>query len=547
MYRDGWKYGVKFMNVHVRAGTEPATSTGGRRPADEERALRSSCQNSMVLGAMFLSDPDNYRKLQCTSLVSAVWEEWFSVQSETLRTAEASKIWLLDQLTGGFMSVVSKSLAQLSSAAALRKAGFQYCRGLAALAADPVVLAHEDSFASFLVRHTLVLQALRLRRHAWMLLGPSARSVLCLQGHTARGAYMDSLRRDWTIYQDCVANPDGHTGLAELASRSPFALTTNVQIYKIFEEAAWSWTSSVESYISRMHCRIISTHLCEDGVNRQKNTNVAPTRTQRVERSFGSLVKSGVMSYAHHFKEVDLVEEPPARDTVLNEKQFRAVHAEAPEKLKGIVGHSEKTQWYSPSAELHAVPFTDILLLRTATAHAWHMKLEYRWLCALFSIKNNIIVRNSMTNTPWMVPVLAVGDSVCIMFPCEVKDTGPGQAQLIRVISGMALEELCVPVVDLHDWQARPLEWRSPMWMQKNDPERFKATLPEKYLAPLGQSTRSSVWRRPLRSGMWASRSSAKSRLTWAFLSMSRIACSPSSLMWCKVYSTPQTSRLLIL
>ena len=86
--------------------------------------LRSCCQNALAIGVAFMGDQLNHRRVRFVCVATEPLEKWDSSMSTTLRVVYGRRVWVVEQLEGGFMLHVWGILDILSNAAKFEYCGF---------------------------------------------------------------------------------------------------------------------------------------------------------------------------------------------------------------------------------------------------------------------------------------------------------------------------------------------------------------------------------------------------------------------------------------
>lgn len=132
---------------------------GTMRKADAaEKALRSACQNQMVVAALFYSDLMNKWVLRMIVRCSRPIMEWHERQQKALRTVEDSSEWMLQEMSGGLMRNSAAVLAVLVNEEALRFIGLSLPKaGHAGSSLDDLEAHQQQELANTMGRLTLEL------------------------------------------------------------------------------------------------------------------------------------------------------------------------------------------------------------------------------------------------------------------------------------------------------------------------------------------------------------------------------------------------------
>eukprot|EP00969_Alexandrium_andersonii_P050574 2222379-Alexandrium_andersonii.AAC.1 len=84
-------------------GSDAKQSTDPSRLCVTEKALRSACQNALVISTIMLQEEFHLLLTRVVVCCSEPVDAWHSQQNKELRSAEGSLRWLTGQLDGGLM------------------------------------------------------------------------------------------------------------------------------------------------------------------------------------------------------------------------------------------------------------------------------------------------------------------------------------------------------------------------------------------------------------------------------------------------------------
>ena len=117
------KMGPTIMKVKAQHGDSLNKSTDSSRVSPLDRALRSQCQNALVMAVVLRGDEQNNVLLRITVTMSEPTEKWHGEQSHKLRCSSNSPTWLAAQHHGAFSKHMQDTFALLAQCAVL-----EYCR-----------------------------------------------------------------------------------------------------------------------------------------------------------------------------------------------------------------------------------------------------------------------------------------------------------------------------------------------------------------------------------------------------------------------------------
>ena len=89
--------------VQVKAAKADVNISANFSFAIDDKTLRSSCQNALVIGAMFLSDPLKMELMTMIHLCCRPVMDWHVEYPIEIRSMHKGSVWLMGQLDGGFM------------------------------------------------------------------------------------------------------------------------------------------------------------------------------------------------------------------------------------------------------------------------------------------------------------------------------------------------------------------------------------------------------------------------------------------------------------
>ena len=105
-------------------GTDGCQATSGVL-AVEDRSLKSSCQNCIVLSVMMLTDPFNQRLVRVILGAASPLKRWHAAQAKQLRSCKSSLQFLKEQVLGkGYLQHCEEMLKFLTSSSAMESCGF---------------------------------------------------------------------------------------------------------------------------------------------------------------------------------------------------------------------------------------------------------------------------------------------------------------------------------------------------------------------------------------------------------------------------------------
>lgn len=179
---------------------EGGGSTSAARLTLEDRSLKSCCENCVAISVMVLSDETNRKIAQIVIQCASPVRRWHGFQNKTIRSAPASRDWMLQQTAGQYMAHIREVIAQLSSPEALQNTGFVLSADEACAMGNDGA-AFESQFADIFAIFCLSLASCRMRRGMWMVLGWTMRMNLIFKDEPTRAQTIEASKEDLSIWR----------------------------------------------------------------------------------------------------------------------------------------------------------------------------------------------------------------------------------------------------------------------------------------------------------------------------------------------------------
>lgn len=464
----------QLKRIMVPGGSAPNGDEAAdplRRPLPEERALRQSCKNSVVLACAVFADSDNLVRQKIISRLAEPWREWFASQSSELRSCQASLDWELKQLRGDYMRRCQRTVQLLSSVDVPPGIGIRtvFLPNDAEVLLDDVVMQRENDFSWHAAQFTLGLVGARLRRGLELLRGWPQRAAL-MASEASGQQCMDMLKHDFELWQHMAATD--HELLKSVVARSCFHTVLVQQLVAICKSQDWVWSPIIGSWVQQKHRRFRASQACEDAFKRQRRREArGQNRRGNPTRCFGVLLEREVLSKVHNYQEVD------AKDCHL--RHGSALPSDAFEyrqstnlAYSSIISHSSSTSWYSPTAAGQATVHADHSLLMYLRRKNNPDLLKNTWLSCFLNVPNIMMRCKSEggLEEPWVFPIAEVPGSAGLGWRATLVQ-GDGQSAgdmfTIECDRGGCID---ITLLDVGEWEARLVEWRSPFWSWRTTP-----------------------------------------------------------------------------
>jgi hypothetical protein len=208
---------------------EPSTAAdgegAGRSTTDPSRicitdkALRSACQNSLVISCMMLAEGFNYKLSVVITSCSAPVAAWHSFQNRQLRSTDGSRKWLVEELEGRYRHHVEDILATMCSPSLLQELDLDI--------EDSSLISNDDllegqDVADILGGYSLALAARRWCRSLWFLRGWPCRMAGVMSDTGLKNEVLQDFKADLAAYRAMEAMPHKSVAIKSLLRRTCF-------------------------------------------------------------------------------------------------------------------------------------------------------------------------------------------------------------------------------------------------------------------------------------------------------------------------------------
>ena len=456
----------KFRKAFVKEPTMEAGQAPTRMTDPAEKALRGACQNQMVVAAMFYSDNCNKYTVRMIVRVCRPIMLWYEQQSAELRSASASRVWMLRQMQGEFMTNCFQVHTTLTSEADMQWIGFIIPKlKHSQFTLNEIEMSQQEDLATSMGRLSMQLIGCRLRRELWMLAGWPAKALLLLDAARADDV-LASFRQASADFQVLKTLQDDTAGVKKVLHRSVFHHVSVQQLCLMLEESEFTVTPKVARFIQDRFSRIICSQIDEDAFQRQKNWKKQGFATlySRPEKSFAIPIVKKVLSDVHGYQEIAQLSEPIPADLQLPRDAFEAKGQSDAFLMKDIVNCKPTPEWYSPSAENLGVQHADLALIRQTLEQDKACMMPNAWLGCLANASHDFVLRLAGQHPgPWYAGLTHLSDSACLVWPMLERGV-PGTSFTMFTAAPSQAEPVMITIFDLDLWEARAYKWRSPAW-----------------------------------------------------------------------------------
>lgn len=449
----------KLVFAASAGSASSSATTSAERPGAEEKALRASVQNSIVLAVLFLGDHSRLWTLRMLLVTAAPVEWWYRTQAHTCRAVAQNSSWFVSQASGDFWQHILEVGAVLSQESSLLWCGFSFPFEENDAVRAPELLIVQDDMAKSLACMVWSMVCARTQRGMWLMWGWPNRVMAALAGgHHARSV-VEALRKDYDAYVRMEAAGLAGKPVDEWLRRSSMRMPCVVQLVRALQRRNWQIDASMWAWLSKQSRRLANGVLCEDGFNVAKNS--------RVQKAWTSMVVREVTSRVHRYRPLDRSLAPAQRSPMVTESYFHANPAENSMSFKECSSCKPKADWYSPKIENDAVRHVDMelahtVLAQTPPAFEW---LHTTWLGDIFKHQHDIIVRKN-NSAEWFLPLSPNKGSCCMGWPGTLV-CAPGYEGDDFFYFEPRLDIVGPTYITIGShtmWEGRSIIWRSPVW-----------------------------------------------------------------------------------
>eukprot|EP00971_Amphidinium_carterae_P332007 6465886-Amphidinium_carterae.1 len=410
------------MGSESKDGVLKQTESGGSVPtkkssAEEVRALRSACKNAMELTlALLLDNMNRVRGFLLEERTRPV-HEWYAKQAKEVRSATASLAWHLEQLGGGWIEPLRRTLDCLSNAEFLARVGLRTSKRALSERVDAqhALLKEEQQVSSMCGEFVFRLIYRRVVREAWFTSGYPSVFALLIMPET-RAAALHRLRKDYELFQEARSKDDAV--LRKVVARSPFQLPCVMQVLSHLRLQEWVVDTALVEHLRKRCMALKQSRVVEDGFLTQKrqeeksrNKYVSPLKV------YNTLVEKKIVD-AKYTVATCL---PSTRDS----GPWRT-HASSPKAKEcsidatKVKGPSARPDWQTASPNLWARSAIDLSLLRFLTERDAWCETSDMWIAGLWPRRDPLVVQ--LNENDWGV-TLGVHDGIALLvWRCELRE-----------------------------------------------------------------------------------------------------------------------------
>lgn len=456
--------------------TAPSADEQGRPSTDadrvgvDDRALRASCTNAVVITVLFMSSRLRLFIVRMLLTVSAPVEAWYRFQAHHCREAFANASWFQSQVRGAFMRQLYEVLQVLSTPKDILWMGFDEPQEVTCLKGDHLEAAvlQNDEMAERLGLITLCMIAARAQRALWFLRGWPQRLVGMLDSVRMTTFLCHELREDYEVYKKFkAAAQSGEAHVATWLRRSVMRLPSVIMMVRALRRREWQPDASFYAWLERHTRRFTNSVLCEDGFNVSKNSRrvKGKKRYMRPQKALTTVLQKRVTSKLHRYVPVLQRSAPAFRGASVPAAAWAPCVNKQRAKWKGLVSAKQSTSWYSPGPDRDAVQHADLAVGRAicATDPPRFDLLSSVWIGEVCDKKHKFVMRRPGSDE-WFMPLTAIPGSAVLAWPGRIRRLASGMNDEVFVFEPEPESVSLELVASFADWTARSFLWRSPAY-----------------------------------------------------------------------------------
>ena len=457
----------------VMAGVDLNRTTNTRIETPEEKALRRSCANQMVVGLMSWMAPDTDILDQVAVLATETWAEWHGETSKELRSTSASAPFLLRQLKGEFCDKMHETWQATTDVGRLNEVGFTIPTksSLQNTWEAYHAASREDGLFATLAHTCAGINGQRVRRTAGAFLSWNGRSVFFTEDTPRAQDEIIAMQEDHDNFNYLKSKVAEVEGLEDMIQRSPWNWISVEQTYRVLKEENFKINGRSQNFYINAHDRLIGSQVTEDAFNVQKNSTKHANRSGSIEEAWYALIDKQVASTKHNFEEVVPAASSLSRDMKVPGSAYKVAYKKMPTVFAEVTSRKSRTDWPSPKAQDWGVPFADATLISHCRRFNILEELQNAWLGGIFMPTSKFVAKResgALTASSWLLPMGNFSGSAVVCWPVtECSFHGVADTNWYNVTSchPRDVKDLLHAVVSPSEWKGREIKWMAP-WSQ---------------------------------------------------------------------------------
>lgn len=453
-------------------------------PCDtKDKALKSVCQNAVVVSVLLLADEHHHRLSSIILAVCAPVDEWHSHQSKVCRSAGECEEWVAEQASGGYGDHLQSILAGLASTETLQSAGFIVDSASASACSDGELISENDyatTYGSMLV----ALLAQRIRRCLWLTQGwPWSMSAI-LKGH-GQERLLDRFIDDVRNFRELKNCSNKTKAAKDIEARHVFNKASNQQLIMAMRDRQQPGFLKDFVGVIKQHSRVaIGTQIVEDSFGTAKNARVVRTssRYRKPERAMSSVLRHHVLDKRHRWLPIEADAPMYAKTARLGKDSFQPKVDRRSIEWAEVVSTSGATDWYSPKSENYSATTADLAMIKRALELGDANLMGNAWMGEIAGVSHNILLGvPSSEGVRWHHLLHHCDKSAVLAWP-GVLSTIPGTGYNIFSHCTEAKGAAVIPVLNLEGLSACTFDWKAWAWVRRQ-PGVSARTLPVRMYA----------------------------------------------------------------
>ena len=443
-------------------------TTSSAIPSVDGKALKSCCQNAVVVGLMLLDDPANRRLLSIMTLPCMPLDSLHSDQNKKCRSVDDNRSYAAEVVNGGLMKVCKEIIQVLGDPSAMDECDFiMGDNALGMLHAQEICA--EDEWAAMLADICMQLVAHRIRRKMYCFGWPHL-AIGLSNGDAIRGLkLLAKLKSDYNAWQ-WLKGKAGHPDVDALLRRSQFNNVAVQQLAQICIQEKWEFTRVLLQWILEHFAGCFGSQVVEDFFSVAKNAKQARGSKlfRRPERSMAIMVSKNVLTKRHHY-EVEEAQTPlPSKSARLGPETFGKVPVQDSISLKGIASTDATPVWFSPGVKNLGLPVADLAVIDRLHRNesVWQQQIKGAPLACFVDCHHFVFQDMTALNKKWYYGITHWSGSGCVVWEVALEPV-PGHPAFTYVDFLKKPQDQEPTVVSLTAWgmyEAYSFKWRSPAW-----------------------------------------------------------------------------------
>ena len=381
---EGMLSGCAWQELFKASGPRAASASDERvsmaQSNEVVKRFRAALKSNVQLALAMMLEPMCREKARLFSDLAMPIRAWYGHQSTRLRSAPAMLEFMQEQICGGgLFTPLRQTLAMLSDISFLERIGLQvYFPGHhKPLHVDHPLVAEQDAMACLAARYAVALVASRWKRLEFLKMGWTGRQVEFLSSDPR---VVECAVRD--IFAESVAFEEASKQTSAFwrlaCKRSYFNLASTQQLLMMLRQKDRKVSPEMAAVVANRLRGAGQSKVSEDCVNKGRSLeHRKPNKQQQPAKALWShLIDTAVASELHHYEEPAWRDRvgPQGSSAVVPSDTFSVKLGMSPSWVGKIIGASRSTPWFSTTAAVSNIVFSDAFLMRQGYATSqWNM------------------------------------------------------------------------------------------------------------------------------------------------------------------------------